>query len=86
MTGSRAERIAEQRHAQIIEQLHRVNIGLESLNAAMDRMTRLQAETNGRLDGVVRQFVEAWQQLRQQEQPRQPRATRRLRSGGDHHS
>jgi hypothetical protein len=32
----------------------------------MDRMTRLQAETNGRLD-VVRHFVEAWQQLRQQE-------------------
>jgi hypothetical protein len=67
---SGAERIAEQRHAEIIEQLHRVNIGLESLNAAMDRMTRLQAETNGRLDGVVRHFVEAWQQLRQQERPR----------------
>jgi beta-phosphoglucomutase-like phosphatase (HAD superfamily) len=55
---------------QVLEQLHQINIGLAAVTVALDRQSELTAETNAKLDGVMKYFVENRKLRRQRAQPR----------------
>jgi hypothetical protein len=55
---------------QVLEQLHQINVGLAAVTVALDRQSKLTAETNAKLDGVMKYFVENWKLLRQRARPR----------------
>jgi hypothetical protein len=50
---------------QVIEQLHQINIGLEAVTVALDRQSKLTVETNAKLEGLMKYFVENGKLLRQ---------------------
>jgi pyrimidine operon attenuation protein/uracil phosphoribosyltransferase len=54
---------------QVIKQLHQINIRLEAVTVALDRQSKLTAETNAKLDGVMKYFVENWKLLRRRAGP-----------------
>jgi hypothetical protein len=54
----------------VLEQLHQINVRLEAVTVALDRQSKLTAETNAKLDGVMKYLVENWKLPRQRAQPR----------------
>jgi hypothetical protein len=70
MRARTGRRIAERRHQQVLEQLHQINVRLEAVTVALDRQSKLTAETNAKLDGVMKYLVENWKLPRQRAQPR----------------
>jgi hypothetical protein len=49
----------ERRHQELLEALARINLGLESLNAAADRQSQLLADISAKIEAALRYFVEA---------------------------
>jgi hypothetical protein len=62
--------IAQRRHQQLLQQLNQINVGLAAVTVALDRQSKLTAEANAKLDGVMKYFVENWKLRRQRAQPR----------------
>jgi hypothetical protein len=43
-----------QRHQQVLEQSHRLNVGVESLNVGLDRQSRLLAGISAKVEAALR--------------------------------
>jgi hypothetical protein len=71
MTGEPATRttLAERRHAEIVEQLRRVNTGIEVLNQTQQQISRQIADVVARTESALQYVVRAWQAT----QPAKPR-------------
>jgi hypothetical protein len=54
----------DRHHAELLERLERIAVGLEALNLTADRQSRLLAEVSARVDAALRYFIQAWKQLR----------------------
>ena len=63
------EDLATQRHNEIIEQLHRINIGLEALNRTLEQVSRQLADVVARTEAALQYVLRAWQAT----QPAKPR-------------
>jgi hypothetical protein len=63
MTGGPATRetITERRHAEIVEQLRRVNTGIENLNLTNQQISRQLADVVARTEAALQYVVRAWQ-------------------------
>jgi hypothetical protein len=49
---------SEQRHQQVLEQLHRLNVGVESLNVGLDRQSRLLADISAKVEAALRFLIQ----------------------------
>jgi exo-beta-1,3-glucanase (GH17 family) len=49
----RHEDLAAQRHNEVIEQLHRINIGLEALNRTLEHVSRQLADVVARAEAAL---------------------------------
>jgi hypothetical protein len=53
--------LATQRHNEIIEQLQRINLGLEVLNRSTEQVSRQLADLVSRTETALQYVVRAWQ-------------------------
>jgi hypothetical protein len=61
----RAQPDAAPRGAELVESLWRISTGIEALNIAADRQSRIAAEGNAKLEGMLKYLAQTWQQLRE---------------------
>ena len=56
--------IEEHRHAEIVEQLRRINTGLEALHLLTERQIGAMANLGAKVEAALQYFVRAWQATR----------------------
>jgi hypothetical protein len=58
--------LAEHRHAETLEKLHRLAVALELLNSTAERQLRAIVDLGAKTESGLRYAISAWQQTRQQ--------------------
>jgi hypothetical protein len=53
--------LARRRHAEMIESLWRISVGIEALHQSSERQTKVLAGLDARLDSILRWLIQAWQ-------------------------